>query len=145
MHNPFAESAEIIVEGERRLDAEPLHERKAGAIREAESLVRILTEDGPRFCFVGRSDPNDGRCGLVQQPQSKLQGLLVAKSQAKEGDCFVNNHIAGNEKSIREFYVPPRLMVQSIGSVGESKESRGVNEDGLTEQLGGEAQGFSCK
>jgi len=137
MHNPFAESAEIIVEGKRRPDAKPLHKRKTGAIREAESLVRILTEDGPRFCFVVRGDPNYGRRGLVQQPQSKLQGLLVAKSHAKEGDRFVNNHIAGNEKSIREFYVPPRLMMQSIGLVSKSKERRGVNEDGLTEQLGG--------
>jgi hypothetical protein len=145
MHDPFAELAEIIVERERRPDAEPLHEREAGAIREAESLVRILTEDGPRFCFVGRGNPNDGRRGLVQQLQSKLQDLLVAKPHAKEGDRFVNDQIAGNEKSIREFYVPPRLMMQSIGFVGKSKEGRGVNEDGLTEQLGGEAQGFSCK
>jgi hypothetical protein len=28
MHDPFAKSAEIIVEGERRPNAEPLHERK---------------------------------------------------------------------------------------------------------------------
>ena len=61
MHDPFAELAEIIVESERRPDAEPLHERKTGAIREAESLVRILTEEGPRFCFVDRGNPNDGR------------------------------------------------------------------------------------
>jgi hypothetical protein len=137
MHDPFAESAEIIVEGECRSDAEPLHKRKTGAIHEAESLVRILTEDGPRFCFVGRGDPHYGRRGLVQQPQSKLQGLLVGKSHAKEGDRFVNDQITGNEKSIREFYVLPRLMMQSIGLVSESKERRGVNEDGLTEQLGG--------
>lgn len=49
----------------------------------------------------------------------------------------MNDHIAGNEKSIREFYVPPRLMMQSIGLVSESKEHRGVNEDGLAEQMGG--------
>ena len=57
----------------------------------------------------------------------------------------MNDNIAGNEKPIREFYVLSRLMMQSIGLVRESKERRGVNEDGLAERLGGQAQGFSCK
>jgi len=51
-----------------------------------------------------------------------LHGLLVAKPHAKEGGRFVNDHIAGNEKSIREFYIPPRLMMQSIGLIREGKE-----------------------
>lgn len=137
MHDPFAELTEVIVKGERGPDAEPLHDRKAGAISKTESLVGKLAENGPCFCFVGWSNPNNGRRGLVQQPPPKLQGLLVAKSHAKEGDGFVNDHIAGNEKSIRKFYVPSRLMMYPIGLVRESKERRGVNEDGLAEQLGG--------
>lgn len=69
----------------------------------------------------------------------------MAKPHAKEGDRFVNDHIAGNKKPIREFYVLSRLMMQSIGLVRESKERRGINEDRLAERLGGQAQGFSCK
>jgi len=106
MHDPFAELAEIIVEGECRSDAEPLHQGKTGAIHEAESLVRILTEKSPRFCFVGRGNPNDGRRGLVQQPHSKLQSLLVPKPHAKERDGFMGNHITRYEESIRGLHVP---------------------------------------
>lgn len=65
MHDPFAELAEIVVERKRGSNAEPLHDREAGAIRKTESFVRVLAEDGPSFCFVGRSNPNDGRRGLV--------------------------------------------------------------------------------
>ena len=65
MHHPFAELTEIVVERKRGSDGEPFHDREAGAIRKTESFVRILAEDGPSFCFVGWSDPNDGRRGLV--------------------------------------------------------------------------------
>lgn len=106
MHNPFAELAEIIVESERRPDAEPFHDCEAGAIRKAEPLIRILTEDGPIFFLVGLSHSNDGSGGLTQQADSKLHGLLVAKSHAKEGGRFVDDHIAGYEESIRGLHVP---------------------------------------
>lgn len=65
MHDPLAELAEIIVERKRGSDTEPLHDCKAGAIRETESLVRMLTEDSPRSFFVGWSDSNNGSRGLV--------------------------------------------------------------------------------
>lgn len=105
MHNPFAELAEIIVEGERRADTEPLHDCEAGAIRKAKPFIRILTEDGPSFYFIGRGNPNDGRRGLVQQADSKLQGLLVPKPHAKERDGFMDDHITGYEESIRGLHV----------------------------------------
>jgi hypothetical protein len=105
MYNPSAELAEIIVESERRPDAEPLHERKAGAIREAESLVRILTEEGPCFFLIRLSHSNDGSGSLTQQADSKLQGLLVPKPHTKERDGFMDDHITGYEESIRGLHV----------------------------------------
>lgn len=105
MHDPFAELAEIIVESERRPDAEPFHDCEAGAIRKAEPLIRILTKDGPSFVLVGLSHSDDGSGGLTQQADSKLQGLLVPKPHAKERDGFMDDHITGNEKSIRGLHV----------------------------------------
>ena len=105
MHDPLTELAKVFVESKRGSDAESLHDRKAGAIRKTESLVRILTKDGPSPFFVSGSDPNDRRRGLAQQTESKLQGRLIPKSHSKEGDCFVNDHIAGNEKPIRGLHV----------------------------------------
>ena len=73
MHDPLTELAKVFIESKRGSDAEPLHDREAGAIRKTESLVRILAEDGPSFFFVGWSDPNDRRRGLAQQAESELQ------------------------------------------------------------------------
>jgi hypothetical protein len=101
MHDPLTELTKVFIESKRGSDAEPLHDREAGAIRKTESLVRILAEDGPRSFFVGWSDPNDRRRGLAQQAKSKLQCRLVAESHAKEGDSFVNDHVAGDEEPIR--------------------------------------------
>jgi len=56
----------ILVKGKRGSDAEPLHEREAGAIGKAKSFVRILTEDGPSPFFVRWSDSNDGSRALAQ-------------------------------------------------------------------------------
>lgn len=105
MHDPFAELAEIIVESERRSDAEPFHDCEAGAIRKAEPLIRILTEEGPSFFLVGLSHSNDGSGGLTQQADSKLQGLLVPKPHAKERDGFMDDHITGYEESIRGLHI----------------------------------------
>jgi hypothetical protein len=64
MYDPLTELAKVFVERKRSSDAEPLHDREAGAIRKTESLVRILTEDGPSPFFVSGSDPNDRCRGL---------------------------------------------------------------------------------
>ncbi len=53
MHYPSTELTKVFVESKRGSDAESLHDREAGAIRKAEPLVRILTEDGPSPFFVG--------------------------------------------------------------------------------------------
>lgn len=105
MHDPFAELAEIIVESERRPDAEPFHDCEAGAIRKAELLIRILTEEGPSFFLVGLSHSNDGSGGLTQQVDSELQGLLVPKPHPKECDGFMDNHITGYKESLRGLHV----------------------------------------
>jgi hypothetical protein len=105
VHDPLAELTKVFVERKRGSDAEPLHDREAGAIRKTEPLVRILTEDGPSPFFVSWSDPNDRRRGLAQQTESELQGRLIPKSHSKESDCFVNDYIAGNEKPIRGLHV----------------------------------------
>jgi hypothetical protein len=73
MYDPLTELAKVFVERKRSSDAEPLHDREAGAIRKAESLVRILTEDGPSPFFVSGSDPNDRSRGLAQQTEPELQ------------------------------------------------------------------------
>ena len=145
MHDPLAELTKVFVERKRGSDAEPLHDREAGAIRKTESLVRILTEDGPSPFFISWSDPNDRRRGLTQQTEPELQGRLVPESHAKEGDGFVNDRIAGDEKSIRGLHVLQSLMMQAIGLIRKSKECRGINEDRRTERMGRQAQGFSCK
>jgi hypothetical protein len=105
MHDPFAELAEIIVESERRPDAEAFHDCEAGAIRKAEPLIRILTENAPSFFLVGLSHSNDGSGGLTQQADSKLQGLFVSKPHVKERDGFMDDHITGYEESIRGLHV----------------------------------------
>ena len=145
MHDPLTELTNVFVERKRGCDAEPLHDREAGAIRKTEPLVWILTEDGPSSFFVSGSDPNDRRRGLAQQTEPELQGRLVHESHAKEGDRFVNDHIACDQKPIRGLHILQSLMMQSIGLIRESKERRGVNEDGRTERRGGQAQGFSCR
>jgi hypothetical protein len=145
VHDPLAELTKVFVERKRGSDAEPLHDREAGAVRKTESLVRILTEDGPSPFFVSGSDPNDRRRGLVQQSEPELQGRFVSESHAKEGDGFVNHHIAGNEEPIRGLHVPESLMMQAIGLIRKSKECRGINEDRHTERMGRQVQGFSCK
>lgn len=53
VHDPSTELTKVFIESKRGSDAEPLHDREAGAIRKTESLVWILTEDGPSFFFVG--------------------------------------------------------------------------------------------
>ncbi|TKS64062.1 MAG: hypothetical protein EWM73_00848 [Nitrospira sp.] len=111
MHDPLAELTKVFVERKRGSDAEPLHDREAGAIRKTESLVRILTEDGPSPFFISWSDPNDRRRGLTQQTEPELQGRLVPESHAKEGDGFVNDRIAGDEKSIRGLHVLQGMMM----------------------------------
>ena len=70
MHDPLTELTKVFVERKRGFDAEPLHDREAGAIRKTESLVWILTEDGPSFFFVGWRDPDYGSRGLAQQAES---------------------------------------------------------------------------
>jgi hypothetical protein len=145
MYDPLTELAKVFVESKRGSDAEPLHDREAGAIRKTESLVRILAEDGPSFFFVGWSNPDDGSRGLAQQTEPELQSRLVPESHAKEGDRFVNDHIAGNEEPIRGLHVLESLVMQAIGLIRKSKECRCVNEDGRTERMGRQAQGFSCK
>jgi hypothetical protein len=145
MHDPSTELTKVFVKSERGSDAEPLHDRETGAIRKTESLVRILTEDGPSPFFVGWGNPNNRRRVLAQQAESELQGWLVPESHAKEGDGFVSNHIAGNEKPIRGLHILQSLMMQSIGLIREREERRGVNEDRRAERRGGQAQGFSCK
>jgi hypothetical protein len=137
--------AKVFIERKRGSDAEPLHDREASAIRKTESLVRILTEDGPSFFLVSWSDPDDGSRGLAQQAESELQGRFITESHSKESDGFVNDHIAGDEKPIRGLHVLQSLMMQSIGLIRESKERRGIDEDGRVERMGGQAQGFSCK
>jgi len=145
IHDPLAKLTKVFVERKRGSDAEPLHDREAGAIRKTESLVRILTEDGPSPFFVSGSDPNDRRRGLAQQTEPELQSRLVPESHAKEGDRFVNDHIAGNEEPIRGLHVLESLMMRAIGLIRKSKECRGINEDRRTERMGRQAQGFSCK
>jgi hypothetical protein len=142
---PTCRIDESLRRTQTRFDAEPLHDREAGAVRKTESLVRILTEDGPSPFFVSGSDPNDRRRGLVQQSEPELQGRFVSESHAKEGDGFVNHHIAGNEEPIRGLHVPESLMMQAIGLIRKSKECRGINEDRHTERMGRQVQGFSCK
>jgi len=105
MHDPLTELAKVFVESKRGSDAESLHDREAGAIRKAESLVRILTEDGPSSFFVGWCDPDDRSRGLAQQAESELQRRLVAESHAKEGDSFVNDHVAGDKEPIRGLHI----------------------------------------
>jgi len=105
VHDPLTESAKVLIESKRSSDVKPLHDRKAGAIRKTESLVRILTEDGPSPFFVSWSDPNDRCRGLAQQTESELQGRLVAESHAKESDSFVNDHVAGDEEPIRGLHI----------------------------------------
>lgn len=145
VHDPLTELAKVFIERKRGSDAEPLHDREAGAIRKTESLVRILAEDGPSPFFVSWSDPNDRRRGLAQQTESELQGRLIPESHAKEGDRFVNDRIAGNEEPIRGLHVLESLMMQAIGLIRKSKECRGINEDRRMERMGRQAQGFSCK
>lgn len=145
MHDPSAELTKVLVKGKRGSDTEPLHYREAGAIRKTESLIRILAEDGPGPFFVGWSDPDDGSRGLAQQTESELQGRLITESHAKEGDGFVNDHIAGDEEPICGLHVLQSLMMQAIGLIRKSKERRSVNEDGCAERMGGQAQGFSCR
>jgi hypothetical protein len=145
VHDPLAELTKVFVERKRGSDGEPLHDREAGAICKTESLVGILTEDGPSPFFVSRSDPNDRRRGLAQQTEPELQGRLVPESYAKESDRFVNDHIAGNEESICGLHVLESLMMQAIGLIRKRKECRGINEDSRTERMGRQAQGFSCK
>jgi len=101
MHYPSTELAKILIESKRGSDAEPLHNREAGAIRKTESFIRILAEDGPSPFFVGWCDPDDRSRDLTQQAESELQCRLVAESHAKEGDSFVNDHVAGDEEPIR--------------------------------------------
>lgn len=72
MHYPSTELTEVFVKSKRGSDAEPLHDREAGAIRKAESLVWILAEDGPSPFFVGWCDPDDRSRGLAQQAESEL-------------------------------------------------------------------------
>lgn len=74
-----------------------------------------------------------------------MQGRLVPQSHAKEGDGFVNDHIAGDEKPIRGLYVLESLMMQAIGLIRKSEKCRGINEDRRAERMDGQAQGFSCK
>lgn len=105
VHNPLTELAKVFIESKRGCDAEPLHDREAGAIRKAESLVRILVEDGPSFFFVGWSNQDDGSRGLAQQAESELQGRFIPESHAKEGDSFVNDHVAGDEEPIRRLHI----------------------------------------
>ena len=143
--SPLTELTKVFVERKRGCDAEPLHDREARAIRKTESLVWILTEDRPSFFLVGWSDPDDGSRGLAQQAESELQGRLITESHSQENDGFVNDHIAGDEKPIRGLHVLQSLMMQSIGLIRESKERRGIDEDGRVERMGGQAQGFSCK
>lgn len=145
MHDPSTELTKVFVESKRGSDAEPLHNRKAGAIRKTESLVWILAEDAPSPFFVGGSDPNDRSRGLAQQAESELQSRLVPESHSKESDGFVNDHIAGNEKPIRGLHILQSLMMQAIGLIRKSKECRGINEDRPTERRGRQAQGFSCR
>ena len=141
MYDPLTELAKVFVERKRGSDAEPLHDREAGAIRKTESFVRILTEDGPSPFFVSRSDPNDWRRGLAQQTEPELQGRLVPESHAKESDRFMNDHIAGNEEPIRGLHVLESLMMQAIGLIRKSEECRGINEYSRTERMGRQAEG----
>jgi hypothetical protein len=67
VHDPLTELAKVFIESKRGSDAEPLHDREVRAIHKTESLVRILTEDGPSPFFVSWSDPNDRRRGFAQQ------------------------------------------------------------------------------
>lgn len=129
VHDPLAELTKVFVKRKCGSDAEPLHDRKTGAIRKTESFVRILTEYGPSSFFVSGSDPNDRRRGLAQQPEPELQGLFVPEAHAKESDRFVNDHIGCDEKPIRGLHILQSLMMQSIGLICKSKERRGVNED----------------
>ena len=80
MHDPLAELTKVFVERKRGSDAEPLHDREAGAIRKTESFIRILAEDGPSPFFVGWCNPDDRSRDLTQQAKSKLQGRLVPES-----------------------------------------------------------------
>ena len=69
----------------------------------------------------------------------------MAKSHAKKGDRFMNDHIAGNEEPIRGLDVPESLMVQTIGLIRKREKCRRINEDRRAERMGWQAQGFSCK
>lgn len=108
---PPTKSTKVLIKGERGSYAESLHKGEAGAIRKAESLVRILTEDGPSLFFVGRRDSDNGCCGLAQQAKSELERRLIAESHAEEGDRFMNDHIAGDEESIRGLHVLESLVM----------------------------------
>jgi hypothetical protein len=105
IHDPLAELTKVFVERKRGSDAEPLHDREACAIRETESLVWTLAEDGPSLFFVCWSDPDDGSRGLAQQAESELQGRLITESHSKESDGFVNDHIAGDKEPIRGLHI----------------------------------------
>jgi hypothetical protein len=88
----------------------------------------------------------------MHNPSAELTKVFVeskrgsdAESHSKEGDGFVNDHIAGDEEPICGLYVLLSLMMQAIGLIRKSKERRSVNEDGRAERMGGQAQGFSCR
>jgi len=61
----------------------------------------------------------------------------MPESHSNEGDGFVNDHIAGDEEPIRGLHILQSLMMQPIGLIRESKERRGVYENGRAERMDG--------
>jgi len=57
----------------------------------------------------------------------------------------VDDKIAGDQKAVCGFDVLDSKGMKPVGLISESKEGRGINEDGGAERTNGQAQGFSCR
>jgi len=126
---PVAEPAKVVVKGERGSYSEPLHEGKAGAVDKAEPLVMTASEGFPCLSFVGRRHANHGSDRFVEQPASEFHGRFVTEAHPNQGDCLEDDKITGEKKTLVRFDEPDGEVVEAVGPISESEESRCVDED----------------
>src|SRR5207245_2675378 len=97
IHEPLAELSEVFVKGKCGRDAQPLHEREACAIHEAESLVAVSLEKEPGLQLIARRYRDDRRKIFTQQTPAKCHRRRVPQSHSDKCHGLMDDKAARNQ------------------------------------------------
>src|ERR1035438_7125604 len=115
-----ASALEMRVKSKNCLNARFAHECEGDAIREADFLIRkfLKPTQGGEFC--GRVRAEDFQCAGGVNEASFFRGEQIVGAAAQEGNCFVENKVAGEAPFVRGAdFVPKRGGNPVVLVVGE--------------------------